>query len=818
MPPSTPQREVIEISDSPTAQPEVIEISDDEVTELPNCQANIPHIHPIKLAYESEGDADPGTIKSELVDIRGSSDRPMVSPEPVMPFRSLSLGHGHPASEISCLDVLDRELGEISKEIEKDKALQTTQILQDIRFQIQFTPTDTASHTLSLPSLETPRQGGVSTPSINIAHYAAKKSGSSRAFAAKTIQTPPRTVPKYTSYIEIERSVLANRTRLPPEPTVPENNSNSKDAVKAAILKSMHLCNKLAKQSRGSETLSHIGTYLPQIRSAYQDCRNSLEEEGIYESLDYKDAKHPGYHVEKAFGMPSGSFLDLETHVAIPQKSPTASPNPLANTLEGYARESCLICSAHQCNIHGKFDDVDDGKEGNASDTTEEGNTSKGDAATYQIYSMPHTHVGTHYRGGGSIGNGSENGNNSDSDSDSDYSEQSQRYYCSAACQLNPSNTELNNEGFWSEGNYALMQVLAETMPLHTNRKASCLIAPMLGKPCSEVHYHFKKLSSQRVGLDKMVADDDRRSKKLDWRDLGREHKHHERLQPRPCYHPGQNCVAAGEKCTCAMHDTLDAAAPSHASFKNAHAAVSIENATQISATNVESPNQLGLKAQFWTPIATTAKFNAVRGKNEPVQKGDFIAEYVGEIIGDAEANRRGALLKGIGMSYNFTLNAEMTIDAMWFGNATRFINHSEQGKNCQAKVLLVNSEHRIAFFATENINAGEELFFDYGKEFQGVEKLKESARSSKAERKSAKQQRAEPLESTIADTEAGLGSGVDGDDERGGESFVDWHARTAKTQRKRPTSDDDDDYIERGSQQGPRRARPPLRNRRGRR
>lgn len=153
------------------------------------------------------------------------------------------------------------------------------------------------------------------------------------------------------------------------------------------------------------------------------------------------------------------------------------------------------------------------------------------------------------------------------------------------------------------------------------------------------------------------------------------------------------------------------------------------------------------------------------------------------------------------------------------------FINHSEVRKNCRAGVLLVNSEHRIAFFATENIDAGEELFFDYGKEFN--EKLKEGGvtpntkKSSKqggvtpnTKKKSSKQQRTEPPES-IKDSEDGLGSGVNDDDERGDvdEGFTDWLA----TQKKR-ASDDDDDYIERGSQQGPKRARSTLRNNRGRR
>lgn len=61
---------------------------------------------------------------------------------------------------------------------------------------------------------------------------------------------------------------------------------------------------------------------------------------------------------------------------------------------------------------------------------------------------------------------------------------------------------------------------------------------------------------------------------------------------------------------------------------------------------------------------------------SEPAQEGDFIAEYVGEIISEAEAKRREDLKSRMGMSYNFALNAEMTIDAMWFGNATRCVSY----------------------------------------------------------------------------------------------------------------------------------------------
>lgn len=178
----------------------------------------------------------------------------------------------------------------------------------------------------------------------------------------------------------------------------------------------------------------------------------------------------------------------------------------------------------------------------NSSGTTDEENPSNRSSAMYQPYSMSHTSMGTYYRGGNSIENESED--------DSDCSEQSRRYYCSAACHLDPSNAELDNEGNWTEEDRASMEVLAASIGTRKNWRTSCLIAPMLGKPCSEVYRHLKKLSSQRVE-DDMVAGDGRRSKKFDWRDLEVEYRHDERPQPRPCHHPGQNCFVAGEKCTC---------------------------------------------------------------------------------------------------------------------------------------------------------------------------------------------------------------------------------------------------------------------------
>jgi len=63
------------------------------------------------------------------------------------------------------------------------------------------------------------------------------------------------------------------------------------------------------------------------------------------------------------------------------------------------------------------------------------------------------------------------------------------------------------------------------------------------------------------------------------------------------------------------------------------------------------------------------------------------------------------------------TYSIEQTIDGMFLGNKTRFINDYPPGQrpNLLGQVLLCNSVMRIAFFATRDLKVGEELFFFYG-------------------------------------------------------------------------------------------------------
>uniref|UniRef100_K3WTU8 Uncharacterized protein n=1 Tax=Globisporangium ultimum (strain ATCC 200006 / CBS 805.95 / DAOM BR144) TaxID=431595 RepID=K3WTU8_GLOUD len=100
----------------------------------------------------------------------------------------------------------------------------------------------------------------------------------------------------------------------------------------------------------------------------------------------------------------------------------------------------------------------------------------------------------------------------------------------------------------------------------------------------------------------------------------------------------------------------------------------------------------------------------------ERIRRGEFLYEYTGALISDDEAERRGNIYDVMAISFLFDVNTDEVVDATRKGNKSKFANHKATvSANCEAKILLVNGEHRIALYARDDIEIGEELFFDYG-------------------------------------------------------------------------------------------------------
>lgn len=89
-------------------------------------------------------------------------------------------------------------------------------------------------------------------------------------------------------------------------------------------------------------------------------------------------------------------------------------------------------------------------------------------------------------------------------------------------------------------------------------------------------------------------------------------------------------------------------------------------------------------------------------------KKGDFIIEYTGEKITTDMANARGG-------QYLFELNNDWRIDGKERHNLARYINHSCR-PNCYPEID--ETEEHIMIYAKRAIFPGEELTYNYGREF----------------------------------------------------------------------------------------------------
>ncbi|XP_063433141.1 uncharacterized protein LOC134715130 isoform X2 [Mytilus trossulus] len=93
---------------------------------------------------------------------------------------------------------------------------------------------------------------------------------------------------------------------------------------------------------------------------------------------------------------------------------------------------------------------------------------------------------------------------------------------------------------------------------------------------------------------------------------------------------------------------------------------------------------------------------------------GQFILEYLGEVVSELEFKRR--MTENYSQErhhYCLNLDSGAMIDGYRMGNIGRFVNHSCK-PNCEIQKWNVNGVYRMALFALRDIEAGEELCYDY--------------------------------------------------------------------------------------------------------
>ena len=92
------------------------------------------------------------------------------------------------------------------------------------------------------------------------------------------------------------------------------------------------------------------------------------------------------------------------------------------------------------------------------------------------------------------------------------------------------------------------------------------------------------------------------------------------------------------------------------------------------------------------------------------IPKGTRILEYKGELITDAEADRRYSKMhEHSPHTMLFSIDDGLVIDATRRGNSARWINHS-----CTPNCEIEEEKHRVFIDARRDIRPGEDLAYDY--------------------------------------------------------------------------------------------------------
>lgn len=147
------------------------------------------------------------------------------------------------------------------------------------------------------------------------------------------------------------------------------------------------------------------------------------------------------------------------------------------------------------------------------------------------------------------------------------------------------------------------------------------------------------------------------------------------------------------------------------------------ERAAQPAATSADEPRAKSAAGGRRIQV----RRSGVHGKGVfarvPIEKGETLIEYIGEIITWKQALKRHPHdPNDPHHTFYFHIDDKHVIDALHGGNASRWINHSCK-PNCEAD----QQGKRVFIKSIKRIEPGEELFYDYGLVIDGklTKKLK---------------------------------------------------------------------------------------------
>lgn len=173
---------------------------------------------------------------------------------------------------------------------------------------------------------------------------------------------------------------------------------------------------------------------------------------------------------------------------------------------------------------------------------------------------------------------------------------------------------------------------------------------------------------------------------------------------------------------------------------------------------------------------------------NSDLRAGDFIYEYIGEVINEGQFRRRMLQYdeEGIKHFYFMSLSRGEFVDATRKGNLGRFCNHS-CNPNCYVDKWVVGDKLRMGIFAERKIRAGEELVFNYNVDRYGAKPQPCYCGESNCTGFIGGRTQTERATKLSAATIEALGI----------EDADSWDTVVARRPRKKKTGEDDEEYVD---------------------